>query len=434
MMEKFSEGRSSSFFYFTHDKRFMVKTVSSGERKVVTDMLQDYANHLAEYPDTFINKIYGLHGIQLHNGEKIKYFIVMESVMWTSNSITHRFDLKGSWVDRKAYKKGKEKELHEQHEAGKVEELMKDEDLKEIGFHIYVSEAERLRMLEQIKQDINLFAKQNVMDYSLLLAIHQRTPKDDLVDYADFKKFLYTKKETFKLNQDSTWRTINYSQDEIKVMQRILALARAQLSNKLEELDALCEKHERNTRKAWASGQIDQQVFIESVKKIVPDLLKTASEEELLCVPFQRGKHIQTTDGYIPAHRRCEGGTIKPRQPTDAPNANLIYYIGIIDITQEWDSKKAGENFAKGRLLCKGTHGISAVEPQQYCERYLKAMEDLIVAVDTETEQMESVKLTMSSHTDGQEANGANHNNAPSHASLVQKITDDSDTLQATFV
>lgn len=31
MAEKFTEGRSNSFFYFTHDRRFMVKTCTVSE-------------------------------------------------------------------------------------------------------------------------------------------------------------------------------------------------------------------------------------------------------------------------------------------------------------------------------------------------------------------------------------------------------------------
>jgi len=272
MVEKFSEGRSASFFYFTHDKRFMVKTVSAGERKAITDMLEGYSNHLATYPDTFINKIFGCHGIQLHKGEKIKYFIVMESVMWTGNSIQLRADLKGSWVDRRSYKKkkGREKLLAE-YAAGKVEELIKDEDLKAIDFHVYVAAAERQRMLEQLNRDAELFEKHNIMDYSMLLAVHTRhTEKDN---------------------------------------------------------------------------------------------------------------HTQVTRGYKPMHRRCDAGILKPFQEGDAPGSTTIYYMGVIDITQLWDSSKSGENFAKGTLLCKGHDGISAVNPKAYRQRYMKGMEDLIVGI-----------------------------------------------------
>jgi len=94
------------------------------------------------------------------------------------------------------------------------------------------------------------------------------------------------------------------------------------------------------------------------------------------------GGHTQKNGGYVPAHRRCESGILKALEDGDAPDQQTIYYLGIIDITQLWDWKKAGENFAKGKLLCKGTHGISAVEPTEYRERYLAAMAELIVAVD----------------------------------------------------
>merc|ERR1712139_265313 len=97
----------------------------------VIDILKDYCHHLLECPDTFINRIFGCHGIRLHEREEAKFFIVIESVMWTGNSIAMRFDLKGSTVDRTVYKKEEGKErLRQEYQKGEVKELMKDTDMR----------------------------------------------------------------------------------------------------------------------------------------------------------------------------------------------------------------------------------------------------------------------------------------------------------------
>jgi len=139
MVEKFSEGRSSSFFYFTHDKRFMVKTVTDDEQETMIAILKRFCTHMANNPDTLINKIFGCHGIRMQGHSHIKMFLVMESVMWTGNLIDYRFDLKGSWVDRLAYKGSKKAILHEEDGVSHVENLMKDTDLKEIGYAVHSS-------------------------------------------------------------------------------------------------------------------------------------------------------------------------------------------------------------------------------------------------------------------------------------------------------
>lgn len=59
--------------------------------------------------------------------------------------------------------------------------------------------------------------------------------------------------------------------------------------------------------------------------------------------------------------------------------APCLYFLGIIDILQEYDFSKKLEHFAKSKLLCKDSHGISAVEPEEYRERFITAMESVFV-------------------------------------------------------
>ena len=53
-------GQSGSFFFLTHDKRFMIKTMKPSELKIMLNILQSYIAHHLKYPDSLIAKIFGV--------------------------------------------------------------------------------------------------------------------------------------------------------------------------------------------------------------------------------------------------------------------------------------------------------------------------------------------------------------------------------------
>jgi len=55
-----------------------------------------------------------------------------------------------------------------------------------------------------------------------------------------------------------------------------------------------------------------------------------------------------------------------------------IYYMGIIDMLQEWDFWKQLERFIKTKLLRKDPKGISAIDPYQYQRRFMDRIREII--------------------------------------------------------
>jgi 1-phosphatidylinositol-4-phosphate 5-kinase len=99
LKEQCSTGKSGSFFYYTADSNFMLKTISPAEFHNLRDILKDYYDHLAMYPHTLITRFFGLHKIRYSktNGGKARiYFVIMANVFKTARDINVRFDLKGS--------------------------------------------------------------------------------------------------------------------------------------------------------------------------------------------------------------------------------------------------------------------------------------------------------------------------------------------------
>lgn len=56
-----SQGKSGSFFYYTADGKYMLKTIKYREYKFLRSILKDYYEYLKQNPKTLITKFYGLH-------------------------------------------------------------------------------------------------------------------------------------------------------------------------------------------------------------------------------------------------------------------------------------------------------------------------------------------------------------------------------------
>lgn len=56
-----SQGKSGSFFYYTADGKYMLKTIRYKEYKFLREILKDYYNYIRSNPETLITRFYGLH-------------------------------------------------------------------------------------------------------------------------------------------------------------------------------------------------------------------------------------------------------------------------------------------------------------------------------------------------------------------------------------
>eukprot|EP00122_Pirum_gemmata_P010703 Pgem_evm1s9905 len=93
LLENFTEGRSGSFFYFTRDNQYIVKTVSDSESKLLDKMLPDYFEHLQKNPRTLLSKLFGYHSVQINLGNSHIHFVVMQNI--------HTFRKKGNHQEKK---------------------------------------------------------------------------------------------------------------------------------------------------------------------------------------------------------------------------------------------------------------------------------------------------------------------------------------------
>lgn len=157
-----SPGKSGSFFYYSRDYRFIIKTIHHSEHKFMRKILADYYKHVSDNPNTLLCRFYGLHRIKLPRGRKI-HFVVMGNVLPSNKDIHETFDLKGSLFGR----------LTSEEEVKKnPRSVMKDQNWVDRHEQIQLGPHKRSLLLTQLERDVEILQKLNIMDYSLLVGIH----------------------------------------------------------------------------------------------------------------------------------------------------------------------------------------------------------------------------------------------------------------------
>ncbi|EED88647.1 phosphatidylinositol-4-phosphate 5-kinase (PIP5K)-like protein, partial [Thalassiosira pseudonana CCMP1335] len=154
-----SNARSGQFFFYSHDGRYMIKTLTYTESKFLREILPFYYRHLSAYPHTFLTHFYGMYRVCLPNlNNQRLHFIIMRSVFNTDKKIDRVWDLKGSKKNRKS-KEG--------------DSVGKDLDILQEGRKLkFVDPEARGAFLEQLMRDATFLARLGIMDYSLLLGLH----------------------------------------------------------------------------------------------------------------------------------------------------------------------------------------------------------------------------------------------------------------------
>lgn len=99
LSEMASCGKSGSFFYYSRDYRFIIKTINHSEHKFFVNQLADYYTHIKTNPHTMLSRIFGLHRVKLPGNQKI-HFVVMGNVFPPNKDVHQIFDLKGSLLGR----------------------------------------------------------------------------------------------------------------------------------------------------------------------------------------------------------------------------------------------------------------------------------------------------------------------------------------------
>ncbi|GJE99794.1 phosphatidylinositol phosphate kinase-like protein [Phanerochaete sordida] len=304
-----SPGKSGSFFYFSRDYRFIIKTIHHNEHKFLRRILKQYHEHVKSNPHTLLSRFYGLHRVKLPRGRKI-HFVIMNNLFPPHKDVHETYDLKGSTVGR---------EYPEEKLEHNPRAVLKDLNWINRGKSLELGPEKRALLTEQIRRDAELLKRLHVMDYSLLVGIHNMV----------------------RGNRDNVRRnTLKVFSPDVPILRRKPTMGQSSKGASSPEAIAM------------------RRVVRESD----PQALDT---EHVAADAGERQYFLFYQD---------EGGL----RATDEANEGMdtIYYLGIIDILTPYNTTKKLEHLWKG--LQSDRHKISPVPPEEYADRFFSFMKAIM--------------------------------------------------------
>lgn len=167
-----SSGKSGSFFFYSEDGKFMLKTITLKEYRFFRKKLADYYFHMSNYPHSLLTRFYGLHKI---TSTKPLYFVVMGNVFETNLEIDKKYDLKGSKYGRRT--------------NPSADKSIARKDL-DFTSKISLGHERKQQLLRQLEADSEMLQRLKIIDYSFLLGVHEveKEVKENCVKGAFWKR------------------------------------------------------------------------------------------------------------------------------------------------------------------------------------------------------------------------------------------------------
>ncbi|GMF25531.1 unnamed protein product [Phytophthora lilii] len=342
--ERVSEGKSGAFFYFTEDRKYVVKTLTNEELKFLLSILPKYYTFMKRHPDTFMTRFFGCHGLTMYG--KTVFFVVMQSVFATSLQIHERFDLKGSWVGRLEGRKptgtiatckfcsaeyivggSHDQRCDVRRGEGNLRHQY-DQVGKDLNWnrHMALPYSTARAVAIQLTIDSDFLCSINCIDYSLLVGIHHRSfnvSHYSSADSFDSPAFVHHDSCCSASSAGSQFRGTN-----------------------------------RGGRSS-SNGSSSESYSFSTNSSFIRNRSSSSGNQP------SRGGCYCSASSRKPVHHFARGG-----MSVDEVHGPGLYYLGLIDILQQWNFRKRVEHFIRVYLLMQDRHGISVVNPRQYAERF----------------------------------------------------------------
>ena len=290
-LEFMSNSKSGMYFFISHDRKYMIKTLKNYECKFLRRILPHYVTHMIKNPNSLINQYYGLHRVKMPHLNRKIHFVVMNNIFHTPKPIHTLYDLKGATYSGRYVKRckfdtkskcssicGKDLNFQGFTDDNTGNKKKTGHQAPEYRQWLKIGKVERkLAFAEQIATDSVFLARMKIMDYSLLIGVHGRDPQQ-VAGYIPPN-------------------TNNYDNNQRKV------------------------------------------------------------DEKEVKIPVSLFK--QDDGGFCGMN---DNGTLN----------NEIYYIGIIDILQQYNLLKFIENKYKSYFSSDSSKTISALPPKKYAKRFIE--------------------------------------------------------------
>ncbi|KAJ3178212.1 Phosphatidylinositol-4-phosphate 5-kinase [Geranomyces variabilis] len=395
-----SPGKSGSFFYYSSDYRYIIKTIKKGEKKALMGFITWYYEHCRTNPNTTLCRILGLHRVKLKGNRKL-HFVVMLNVFPPNKDIHEMYDLKGSTVGR---------EFPEELAKDDPRAVLKDLNWMARGRKLRLGPAKSTLLIEQLEKDVQFLIKHKIMDYSLLVGIHD-LKRGNTENIRDKTLAVYEPNPEAGLSRQLTVASLMMSRPSVPaptpaaaeegalsgdasgsrsspIPIQMVASPESSIAvgpGGLSSSPSAASTHAPISRVAsgvpssTGNGSPAPDAGIAPVAKATinkRDLKRLVSQAE----PQQLGASTADLPTEAPAERAAcvfygDDGGFRASDAEDRP-IDYLYYIGTIDIFTTYDITKKIEHFWKS--LSEDPHEISAVNPRAYGERFMAFMKKAI--------------------------------------------------------
>lgn len=365
-----SPGKSGSFFYFSRDYRFIIKTLHHAEHKFLRKILQQYHQHAKQFPNTLISQFYGLHRVKTSFGKKI-HFVVMNNLFPPHMDIHSTYDVKGSTVGRITTEDDK---------RGNPRGTLKDLNWLNSKQFLKFSNEKKKAFLEQVEKDVQLLANLKIMDYSLLLGMHNMkeasaSPTVVQTTTPERPGQASTPASPAPLIRTPSVSGQNYRHRDLRrmVTPRDGPVTLSQLAT--QSGASLPSPVVAPAHGAQNSPSIDRTLDqashapLASILSIEPGLQQSVGMQHNIFYQFEGGIRSHDSNGL----------------PGD-----IIYFLGIIDLLTNYGPRKKLENMWKGLGKSDETkQQISAVPPARYASRF----RDFVSGMTKSPDEVERARL-----------------------------------------
>ncbi|KAL8376889.1 hypothetical protein RB595_007834 [Gaeumannomyces hyphopodioides] len=316
-----SPGKSGSFFYFSRDYKYIIKTIHHAEHRFLRKILKDYYEHAQNNPNTLLSQFYGLHRVKVQYGRKI-HFVVMNNLFPPHRDIHQTFDLKGSTVGR---------EYREDNLGTNPRATLKDLNWLRRQKHLELGIQKKQLFLEQLRRDVKLLQKLKIMDYSLLIGIHDLKKGND-------ENLRHKTLQVFNPGGAA-------DADDQDPGKSVLLRTPSKLEN------------QRKARELRQMIKSERPIPMGEGSSTMPDELEEGTRSDSV--------FYKEDGGFQATHE-------------DNTPGEEIYYLGVIDCLTHYGIIKKIENFWKG--LSSDRTQISALPPEEYGDRFLDFMSGITMS------------------------------------------------------
>ncbi|KAL5562807.1 hypothetical protein UlMin_032554 [Ulmus minor] len=326
LRELSSPGKSGSIFYLSHDDRFVIKTLKKSELKVLLKMLPNLYHHVGEHENTLITKFFGLHRIKLRGVRKVR-FVVMGNMFYTELRIHRRYDLKGSTHGRFTNK-------------DKISQNTTLKDL-DLNYEFHMDKLLRASLFKQILLDSMFLESQQIIDYSLLVGLHFRAPEQ--------LKSLEPPGSMPNRESLPSDNGENSQDDLLQIPPNGLLLVTHEPSSSTAPGPHIRGK----PLKAYSMGDREVDVLLPGTGRLRVQLgvnMPAKANRQLLHMEEDDSTEVELFEVY-----------------------DVVLYLGIIDILQEYNIRKKLEH--KYKSMRFDPMSVSVVEPHLYARRFISFLE-----------------------------------------------------------